>query len=140
MHWDEEIQVRDAEDNLDIELIEYLINIYQFSSLGEGEAGRGDTEEQELHRGRRKGFLRMDFALLTGAAINPSPVLLHQTLPSAQIPSPSPPRVICSSGDVPFRSLITHEIPFCPVPSHPARAPRNPWPGDKNSTQSSGAS
>lgn len=32
MHWEEETQVRDAED---IELIEYLINIYQLSSMGE---------------------------------------------------------------------------------------------------------
>lgn len=30
MHWEEETQVRDAED---IELIEYLINIYQLSSM-----------------------------------------------------------------------------------------------------------
>lgn len=64
MHWEEETQVRDAEDNLDIELTEYLINIYQLSSMGERGRNRGGmtlrNNQGRCCTLRRKGLLRMN--------------------------------------------------------------------------------
>lgn len=82
-----------------------------------------------LHTEEEERVSQDEFALLTGAAINshPSAAKTAAALRLWQHKSHLHflPYFICSFWDALFRSLITHEIPFCPIHSHPARAPRS---------------